>query len=80
MSMEQITTFFGWMAVLNLGLLILSSVLVMVLRKPICRMQGKMFGIKEETLSVVLYSWLGMYKIIVIVFCLMPYIALALMS
>ncbi len=52
----------------------------LVLRKLVCRMHGKLFAIAEENVSIVLYGWLGMYKILIIVFCICPYAALLIMG
>jgi hypothetical protein len=52
----------------------------MILRGFICKMHGKMFGINEDKISVILYSYLGVYKIFVITFNIVPYIALAIMQ
>ena len=79
MGMEQLTEFFGWMMLINVGLMILSAVLIMAMKGFICKVHGKMFAIPEDKLMVILYSYLGVYKIFIIVFCLVPYLALKLM-
>jgi len=80
MTLEQLTDLFKWMTVINIGILVLSSVLIMVLRNVMCRMHGKMFGIKEDSVAVVAYGYLGMFKVLVIAFNLVPYISLQLMQ
>ena len=76
MTLEQLTDLFKWMTVIDIGILVLSSVLVMVLRNVMCKMHGKVFGIKEDKVAVVAYSYLGLFKVLVIVFNLVPYISL----
>ncbi len=40
------------------------------------RMQSKWFPISRETFNVVIYSFLGLFKIVFLVFSLVPYLAL----
>jgi archaellum biogenesis protein FlaJ (TadC family) len=80
MNLEQLTDLFKWMTIINVGLLFLSSGLVMILKGIICKMHGKLFGIKEESVAVAAYGYLGLYKILVIVFCIVPYISLLLIK
>lgn len=76
MNIEQLVELFKWMTIINFGIFIISAVLVMILRKMICRMHSKMFGLTEENVAVIMYSYLGIYKIAIIVFNLVPWIAL----
>jgi hypothetical protein len=78
MNLEQLTEFFKWMTIINVGLLALSSVLVMTLKGIMCKMHGKLFGIREESVAVAAYGYLGLYKVLVIVFCIVPYVSLLL--
>lgn len=80
MSIEQLIEFFKWMSIVNVGIFMISALLTLLMRKLLCKLHGKMFGISEEHLSVIIYCWLGMYKIMIIVFCLVPYLALILMD
>ena len=52
----------------------------MVLKNVMCKMHGKMFGIKEDRIAIVAYSYLGMFKVLVIVFNIVPYISLQLIQ
>ena len=67
------------MTLINIGLMVLSAVLIMAMKSFICKMHGKMFAIPEDKLAVILYCYLGTYKIFLIVFNLIPYLALKLM-
>ena len=58
----------------------LSSVLVMVLKNIICKMHGILFGIKEGQVAIAVYGYLGMFKVLVIVFNIVPYISLLLIQ
>lgn len=76
MTLEQLTELFKWMTIINIGILILSSVLVILLKNIMSKMHGKLFGIKEDQVAVVAYGYLGMFKIQVIIFNIVPWISL----
>lgn len=76
MNIDQLSSFFGWMTVINIGILVFTSVLAMAMRGTICRMHGKLFGLSEKEVSVALYAYLGIYKIFVIVLNIVPFLAL----
>ncbi len=79
MNLEQLTGFFQWMTIINVGLLIFSAVILMLLRQTVTRMHGRLFGLTESQVAVVSYGYLGLYKIFVIVFNIVPYVALRLL-
>ncbi len=80
MTLDQLTELFKWMTIINIGIFISSSLLSMVLRKIVCKMHGKLFGIDEGKVSIVLYGYLGVYRIFVIVFNIVPYLSLLILK
>jgi hypothetical protein len=80
MYMEALRAFFGWMTLINLGIFILSTVLCIALRRIIQCMHGRMFGLEAGSINAFLYGYIGLYKILFIVFNLVPWIALVIMS
>ena len=80
MNLDQLTEFFKWMTIINIVLLVLSSVTTMILKNVMCKKHGKLFGIKEESVALVAYGYLGMYKVLVLVFNIVPYISLLLIK
>ena len=78
-SMEAITAFFGWTTVINVALLTFSSIMIIVTRRSISRIHGRMFGLESVDLSRAYFQYIAQYKIAIIVFSLTPYIALKLM-
>ncbi len=80
MNLDQLTEFFKWMTIINIVLLVLSSVITMILKNVTCKKHGKLFGIKEESVALVAYGYLGMYKVLVLVFNIVPYISLLLIK
>jgi hypothetical protein len=80
MNIELLKEFFMWCTIINLGLLIWTAIMCLAARNFIYRVHGKMFGLNENTINTMIYGFLGLYKIVFIVFCLVPYIALTIME
>lgn len=79
-SIESMTVFFGWTAVINILLLFVSAIAVIVARGPISRIHGSMFGLDAADLSRAYFQYIAQFKIVIIVFSITPYLALKLMS
>ena len=80
MNLDQLTELFKWMSIINICILTLSTVLIILLKNIMYKMHGKLFGIEKENLALVSYQYLGMYKIIILVFNITPYISLLLIK
>ncbi len=76
MDIDSIRAFFMWCTILNVALLSLSSLMCICAGDWVYRIQSKLFSISKETFNVVIYSFIALYKLLVIVFILIPYIAL----
>lgn len=76
MPIEQITDIFKWMTIINLILFFLSLIATTILKNQICKIQSKIFGLKEERISEITYGLFGIYKVAIIVFNFVPYITL----
>ncbi|MHC4207679.1 MAG: DUF6868 family protein [Planctomycetota bacterium] len=76
MDIDSIRAFFMWCTILNVALLLLSSLLCLCAGDWVYRIHSKWFSITRETFNVAIYSFIGLYKILVIVFNVIPYIAL----
>ena len=80
MDIQMLARFFMWCTVINVGLLTLTFLLLTLARDFVYEMHGKWFPMPKETFNVVIYSFIGMYKIIVIVFNIVPWVALSIIS
>lgn len=80
MDLQTLTTFFMWCTILNLGLLILTSIMCIFFADFSYRMNHRFFSISREAFNVVIISFLGLFKIFVIVFSIVPYIALLIIT
>ena len=79
MTVETLTAFFGWMAVINIAYLAFATVAMLGLQSWMIGIHQRMFGIDEKDLKLAYFSWVGNYKIMAVVFAFTPYIALKLM-
>jgi len=76
MDIATLTRFFMWCTILNLGLMIYWTLFCVFAPDLIYRMQSKIFPLPRETFNVIIYSFLGLFKIVFVVFSLVPYLAL----
>ncbi len=80
MSWQIMTIFFMWCSIINVGLLILFSLLWIITGDFIYKMHGICFPMPRETFNAVVYGFVGFYKILVIVFNIIPWIVLLLIQ
>ena len=80
MDIDSIRAFFMWCTILNFALLLFSSLMCVCAADWVYRIHGKLFSISRETFNVAIYSFLALYKVLVIVFNLIPYIALVIVG
>jgi hypothetical protein len=76
MDVQLLTQFFMWCTILNFGFLMFSFLFLVFGSAFVYRVHSKWFPMQRETFNVVLYSFLGMYKIVWLVFNVVPWAAL----
>ena len=76
MTLENLREFLLWCMVINVGLLIFSSLMILALRNWVYPLHAKMFRLPEEKIASANYKFIAFYKILIIVFNVVPYIAL----
>jgi len=74
--MENLYLFFKWNTVINLSLVMLSGILFIIFKKNIIKIHTGLFGLSEEKLTMLYISFFGMYKLFIIFFNVVPFIAL----
>lgn len=79
-NLNSLTTFLGWCSVLNLALLIYATLMLTILRSWVKGLHAKWFGIDPKGLEALYFSYLGHYKLAIIMFNLVPYCALKIMA
>jgi hypothetical protein len=80
MDYNVIRAFFRWCTIINGGLLILASFLIRFAGDWFFGMHNKWIPITEDSFHLAIYILLGFFKIIVVVFNLVPYVALVIIG
>jgi len=80
MDIQTLTTFFMWCTIVNGALFVLSATMCMLAPGYVYRMQSMLFPLPRETFDIVMYSFLGMFKIVFLVFNVTPYVALLILG
>ena len=76
MSIPTLTTFFMWCTTINLGIIIVWTIVWGTAPDFTYRIQTKWFPMPQESFNVVVFSVLAMYRIVFVVFNLVPLVAL----
>ena len=79
-SIETIREFLGWCSVINIGMLFISTIMLTLMRSWVVRIHASMTGVSEEELPRIYIEFLGNYKILIIIFNVVPYVALRIMA
>ena len=78
MTLDQFTEFMACAAAINIVLFVVTALVIMVMGGVIARIHAGMFGVAAEDVRRTYYGYLAIYKILVVVFFLVPYLALRL--
>ena len=79
-ELQTLTTFLGWCAVMNIGLLLFTAVWLIVFRDFTKNIQSVIMDVDEDILDAIYIQFMGNMKIAVIVFNIVPYLALRIMA
>ena len=80
MTIDTLTTFLGWCSVINIGLLLISTIMMIVVRDFAIKLHSSLFGVNPEELPIIYLQYLGNYKVAIIILNIVPYIALKVMA
>jgi len=80
MTMDSLTAFLGWCSIINIGVMIISTLAVTTFKQPVIRLHSKMFGLNPDDLPMAYFNYLGNYKIAIYILNFVPYIALKIMG
>ena len=80
MDIDRLQAFLLWSLVVNAGIYVISLVGVLSVRPFVCKIHMKLFGVSEDTANTVMYQYLAIYKLLLIVFNLVPWIAISLIQ
>ena len=79
-TFSQLTELLGWVSIINISFLILTTLSIVLMREKISSIHSNMFGINKEDLSKIYFNYLANYKILSLVFCVAPYVSLKIMG
>ncbi|RKX32173.1 MAG: hypothetical protein DRP71_12400 [Verrucomicrobia bacterium] len=81
MTLEILRSFFGWCLLMNVALIVWWALFVLFAPDWMYKMHGRFFkGLARESFDAIHYAGLAFFKIIVFVFCLVPYLTLLILT
>ncbi|CAH0992376.1 hypothetical protein SIN8267_02495 [Sinobacterium norvegicum] len=81
--MENLTTltgFFGWTAIINLAIYLVTALALAVFKDSIKQLHAQLTGVAVDQLDSLYFQYLAQYKLAIVIFSLTPYLALKLMA
>lgn len=78
MTQEVLTSVFGWMAILNIAVLLFTTVMIVLLQDWIAGVHAGMFQMERPDVKRAYFRYLANYKILTLIFCIIPWLALKL--
>jgi len=80
MDIQTLTSFFMWCTIINVCFLIFLALIYLVAPNLVYRLQSRWIPISRETFDVIFYSFIGFFKVVVLVFNVVPWIALVIIQ
>jgi hypothetical protein len=80
MDVKTFTSFFMWCTIINGGLLLIWTLAHLLVPDLVYKTQKTFFPMTKETFTVVFYSFIGLFKIFFLIFNLVPFLALLIIS
>ena len=80
MSLEVLRNFLLWCTVINYGILLVWFLFFMLARDWIQRLHGRWFRLSGEQFDALHYAGMSVYKIGILLFNLVPYVALCIVG
>ncbi|MHC4926268.1 MAG: DUF6868 family protein [Planctomycetota bacterium] len=77
MTANELRVFLGWCSVINIVLMTVSFLIMVKARPWAYKMHSKWFAITEEQFTMAIYCFFGVYKVLVFVFNIVPWIVLS---
>jgi len=76
MDIQILTNFFMWCSIINGSIYLLWVMFLVLAPDFVYRIQYNFFPIQRETYNVVIYSFLGLFKLLFIFFNIIPFVSL----
>ncbi|MGK0440587.1 MAG: hypothetical protein ACJA0N_000382 [Pseudohongiellaceae bacterium] len=78
MNIETLASFLGWCTLINYGVLLLWFLGYISARESMVSLHSRWFPLTDAQFTMVNYCGMGLYKLLIFVFCLAPYLVLRL--
>ncbi len=79
-SADVLREFLGWCTIINFGFLMLATITIGPMRGMIQGIHAKLFGLSEEDLHRAYFQYLAQYKIAIVIFNFVPWVALSMVA
>ena len=76
MDINALQRFFMWCTIINGAWFVFAAMICVFAADWVFRMQSKWFPISRDAYNVVIYSFFALFKIVFVVFNVVPYVAL----
>lgn len=80
MNLDQLQQFFMWCTLVSFALYLITVVSILSFRSLVLTIHKKLFNMSEETVDLAMHRYLGNFKLLTIIFCFVPWVALVLMQ
>lgn len=78
-DIHSVTVFLGWCSILNIAVLAFSFLFISVFKDITINVHAKLTGVNSNDLPKLYFHYIGTYKMVTLVFNIVPYFALKLM-
>ncbi len=80
MDIEFVRTVLGWCALVNIGLFLIWFLVFMTAHDAVYKIHGLWFSISKEEFDKAHYVMMGMYKLFTLLFFVIPYLVLRVLT
>ena len=80
MTVNEFANFLGWCTIINSCVLLLSTIALALGGNFVANLHGKWFQIEQTDLRKSYFRYLANYKLLILVFNLVPYLALRMVA
>ena len=80
LDLATVTSFLGWCAAINIGVLICAAFIVMVFNSQIKVIHSRLMATNTTGLNTLYFNFLANYKVLILMFNLVPYFALRMLA
>lgn len=79
-TLAALTELLGWASLINLGYLVLATLMLTFMRGILLPLHSKLVNVDEKDLSAKYFDFMSYYKIVTMAFFVAPYLALKIMG